>query len=218
ERAEALAGTLRRVLAGHRSLAHVPVGAAAAFSGVDRAEAERLGIGKLVDLDVCVFKPDLDSAIQDGESRRLLRLFAHAVGSPLENELADRQVAELRGVIHPDVVIQPSAPAAQGSLFTPGTGRPGDDVKVLDRRQEAFAKSLGSGHRVIRGVAGSGKTLVLVHRARLLARLLPSRKILVTCYTRALASLIRSQLADLPNVEVVNLDKLMARAIRAAGD
>lgn len=218
ERADALAATLREVLAGQASLAHVPVGAAAAFSGVDRADAERLGLGKLVDLDVCLFKPDLDSAIGGGEARGLLRPFTRAVGSALDDELTDRQVAELRGIIHPDVVIQASSPATtQGSLFTPGTGPTGDHTKVLDRRQESFAKSLGSGHRVIRGVAGSGKTLVLVHRARLLARLLPSRTVLVTCYTRALASLIRAQLADLPNVEVVNLDKLMARAIGTAG-
>src|SRR5690606_36346426 len=58
--------------------------------------------------------------------------------------------------------------------------------------------------------------LVLVARAKLLARLLPSKRILVTCYTRSLASQLRAELAEFPNIEVVNLDKLMARCIAAA--
>jgi hypothetical protein len=234
ERADALATALREVLDAHDELSGVPVGAAAAFSGADRDEADKLGLGKLVDLDACLFKPDLDAAIGEGEGRRLLQVFTKAAGAVLDDELTERQLSALRGIIHPDVVIAPpassagadrsagaatgSGPAeAQASLFTAGTGRGGDDVKVLDRHQEAFAKSLGNGHRVIRGVAGSGKTLVLVYRARMLARLLPNRKILVTCYTVSLASLLRSQLADLPNVEILNLDKLMARAIGTAG-
>jgi hypothetical protein len=215
ERADALAATLREALTDHATLSGVPVGAATAFSGVDRAEAERLGLDRLVDLDMCLFKPDLDAAIGSAESRGLLRLLTRAVGSVPEEELSDQQVSELRGVIHPDVVI--SRAPTQGALFTKGTGAEGDAIKVLDRRQEAFAKSLGSGHRVIRGVAGSGKTLVLVHRARLMARLLPNRKILVTCFTRSLASLLRELLADQPNVEVVSIGQLMYRVIRNAG-
>ena len=226
ERADELAATLRKALLDHPTLADVPVGTAAVFSGVDRAEAERLGIDRLLDLDACLFKPDLDAAIGDGEGGRLLRLFTHAVraaGPPLAEDLSDRHVAELRGVIHPDVVIsrpgngEAAVAPAPGALFIEGTGAGDDVVKVLDRRQEAFAKSLGHGHRVIRGVAGSGKTLVLVHRARLMARLRPGREILVTCFTRSLASMLRAQLAEHPGVEVVHLDKLMSRAIRGAG-
>ena len=49
----------------------------------------------------------------------------------------------------------------QLTIFRPPAGDE-DIVRVMDRKQEAFAKSLGTGHRIIRGVAGSGKTLVLV--------------------------------------------------------
>lgn len=138
-----------------------------------------------------------------------------------DEELGDQALTHLRGLIHPDTVISrpigDGSSAGQGSLFTPGSGAGTDTIKVMDRRQEALAKSLGSGHRVIRGVAGSGKTLVLVYRARLLARLLPNKRILVTCYTKSLASQLKAQLADAPNVEVVNLDKLMAKALSRAG-
>jgi hypothetical protein len=241
-RADRLAATLRTALDDHPTLAGVPVGAAAVLSGVDRAGAERRGLDGRLDLDVCLFPADLDAAIADGAAGRLLRPLSRAMGTPLAEELSDRQVAELRGVIHPDVLITGPAPSARespagarspnvaGALFIAGTGPGGgaggdvgDDgaggeaVNVLDRRQEAFAKSLGHGHRVIRGVAGSGKTLVLVHRARLLARLRPGERILVTCFTRSLASMLRAQLAELPDVEVVNLDRLMKQAIDGAG-
>jgi hypothetical protein len=240
-RADALAATLRTALVDHPMLSSVPVGAAVAFPGVDRAEAAQLGVDDVLDLDVCLFKPDLDAAVHDGDGGRLLRCCTRAVGvggAPLEEELAAPQVAELRGVIHPDVVITgrrslPAGPPGprDGALLTAGAGKAGgpgesgggageegeDRVEVLDRRQEAFAKSLGNGHRVIRGVAGSGKTLVLVHRARLVARLQPDRRILVTCFTRSLASMLRGQLAEHRNVDVVHLDKLMGRVIRQAG-
>ena len=39
----------------------------------------------------------------------------------------------------------------------------------MDLQQEQLARSLGDGHRVIHGVAGSGKTLILGYRAEQLA-------------------------------------------------
>ena len=215
QRASALAETLRDAVATAPGLADVPVSSIAAFTGIDRKEAERLKLSKTVDLDRCLFKPDLDAAIGDGNGGPLLRVLTRSSSGSMEQELDQESINALRAIIHPDVVI--SASADQGALFTPGTGTGLSDLKVMDRRQEALAKGLGSGHRVIRGVAGSGKTLVLVHRARMLAGLLPNKQILVTCYTKALAGQLRSELADFENIEVVNLDKLMARAIRKAG-
>jgi superfamily I DNA/RNA helicase len=54
-------------------------------------------------------------------------------------------------------------------------------------------------HRVISGGPGSGKTLVLLHRARHLADTLrvPDGRFLVLVYTNALSSFLRASLADL---------------------
>lgn len=70
---------------------------------------------------------------------------------------------------------------------------------VLDRRQEAMATDLGERHRVVRGVAGSGKTLNLAYRARLLARALPQHRALVVCYNRTLAGVLEDRIV-LPTI------------------
>lgn len=45
-----------------------------------------------------------------------------------------------------------------------------DFQRVMDLQQEQLARSLGNGHRVIHGVAGSGKTMILSYRAEYLAK------------------------------------------------
>jgi hypothetical protein len=125
----------------------------------------------------------------------------------------------LRGLIQPETVIDRVARTASPSqltIFRPPEGEE-EIIRVMDRQQEAFAKSLGEGHRIIRGVAGSGKTLILVYRARLLAQLFPQRRFLVTCYTRSLAGQLRALLSEHANVDVIHLDRVMADTIRAAG-
>ncbi|MEQ8264739.1 3'-5' exonuclease [Pseudohaliea sp.] len=70
-----------------------------------------------------------------------------------------------------------------------------DVVKVMDMQQEKLARSLGSGHRVIHGVAGSGKTMILGYRSLYLAEVL-SKPILVVCFNITLAARLRSMLAS----------------------
>jgi len=67
---------------------------------------------------------------------------------------------------------------------------PEDRIKLLDLEQERFARKLGEGHRLIFGVAGSGKTVILIARARFLAMKQPDWKILILCYNRLLRDAI----------------------------
>ncbi|MDE0354585.1 MAG: NERD domain-containing protein [Deltaproteobacteria bacterium] len=68
-----------------------------------------------------------------------------------------------------------------------------DVVKVMDIHQEQLARGLGDGHRVIHGVAGSGKTLVLEFRSEVLAES-PDKPILVLCFNITLAAKLRSHM------------------------
>ena len=68
----------------------------------------------------------------------------------------------------------------------------GDLLQVMDLAQEEIARNLGEGHRVIHGVAGSGKTLILAYRCQYLARTL-QKPILVLVFNRSLAAWLQHQ-------------------------
>jgi superfamily I DNA/RNA helicase len=70
-----------------------------------------------------------------------------------------------------------------------------DIVKLMDIQQEQLARSLGGGHRVIHGVAGSGKTLILGYRCLYLAEAL-HKPILVVCFNITLAARLRSMMME----------------------
>ncbi len=95
------------------------------------------------------------------------------------------QIDRVRWHLFPEIRI----PHKQASLFDSmeeDSQELPDLLKVMDLQQEQLARSLGEGHRVIHGVAGSGKTLILGYRAEHLATVC-TRPILVLCYNRVLA-------------------------------
>lgn len=65
------------------------------------------------------------------------------------------------------------------------------NIRTMDLHQENLGKNIGDKHRLIRGVAGSGKTIVLASRAKMLAKSNPDWKILVLCYAIPLAQKLR---------------------------
>lgn len=104
--------------------------------------------------------------------------------------LTREQVQSLRAAIHPEIVI--------GKLALDETTRNERNLalQVLDVRQERHAQNIGSGHRVLYGVAGSGKTVLLLARARILAQSNPEARILVLCYNRCLADYLKGALSE----------------------
>jgi superfamily I DNA/RNA helicase len=101
-------------------------------------------------------------------------------------KLTPRQVDVFRSVIHPEVVIRST----------------NTDLAVLDLRQERNARAVGEGHRIVYGVAGSGKTVLLIARAKLLAEE-PAKRILVLCYNRLLASHLATATAKHGNIKAM---------------
>jgi hypothetical protein len=70
-----------------------------------------------------------------------------------------------------------------------------DVLQVMDLQQESIARTLGEGHRLVHGPAGSGKTMLLIFRAvQLQAAARPDKPILVLCYNKALADRIDATL------------------------
>lgn len=70
-----------------------------------------------------------------------------------------------------------------------------DIIKIMDIQQEQLARSLGEGHRVIHGVAGSGKTLILLMRCQYLAKQL-GQPVLILCYNIVLAAKLKALIEE----------------------
>lgn len=115
----------------------------------------------------------------------------------------ENQISILRGAIHPEVVINQNDANSEQETESPKNNV---DIKTLDLRQENNARRIGDGHRIIYGVAGSGKTVLLIAKARLLAQEKPDEKILMLCFNVSLASFLRQTLQECENLTVLHFD------------
>ena len=115
---------------------------------------------------------------------RLWGMFPHMMRGVMSLPQLDR----VRWIMFPQVRVQTS-----GNLFDDSDGDDEqadlpDIMRVMDIQQEQLARSLGDGHRVIHGVAGSGKTMILGYRAEYLAKAstASSKPILILCFNEPL--------------------------------
>ena len=101
------------------------------------------------------------------------------------------QLDRVRWIMFPQVRVQP-----QGALFDDSdeSAEMPSIMRVMDIQQEQLARSLGDGHRVIHGVAGSGKTMILGYRAEYLAQASTanSKPILILCFNEPLGVKLHS--------------------------
>lgn len=96
-----------------------------------------------------------------------------------------------------------------------------------EQRRDVDKRWTGSAR--LSGGAGTGKTVVLLHRTRDLARESPSSRIVLTTFTKNLAEMLHESLvqldpavplagtAGLPGVHVTGVDSLAARIVSTAG-
>lgn len=154
---------------------------------------------------------------EDFEPQNLRKALRRILGgkTPALTEEGEKKV---RAVVNPRIVIKDDPRTDQERvLFDPPIlTDPDQAFAVLDRRQERLAMSLGPGYRVIRGVAGSGKTLVLTYRAGYIAEHFPSARVLLLCYNRPLYAALKQEVAGLANVTVRTVDGLAADLIKRA--
>lgn len=95
------------------------------------------------------------------------------------------------------------------------------ELQLMDKEQEKIAHNLSSGHRLFFGVAGSGKTVILIARARYLALKNKDRRILVLCYNKNLAKSIMRKLNPQDydaDIIVINYHKWAKDIIYGAGE
>lgn len=146
---------------------------------------------------------------EDFRPDRLREAFRRVLGGRTR-ALEAEEVRLARAAVNPRIIID--RPAVQERFVFRRPEMSSEEVlRMLDREQERVAEYLGWGYQVLRGVAGSGKTLVLLHRARHLARLFPGWRILVLCFNKALSLEMDRQMDEIDQIEVCTLDSLAYR-------
>lgn len=144
--------------------------------------------------------------------------------------LSGEQLRHIRAVINPTVLIEPEdrpaiildetqeklvlepvveeveeAQAPAETQLALVEEEPQPEAEVLPEEQ-ALAERLGV--RLVRGVAGSGKSLVLIQRAKFLSAAYPDWKLLVMTYNTALNDRLEDELREFPNIRVANFHKV----------
>jgi len=113
-----------------------------------------------------------------------------------------QQVDVLRSIIHPEIILS----YLPSKSLTEEETEKCFDLVVLDRRQENNARKIGEGHCIIYGVAGSGKTVLLISRAKWLHDADPTAKILLLCYNVVLSVYLKHVLKEYPRINVFHFD------------
>ena len=156
---------------------------------ITRAQFDKAELHNAIEPHRVVCQDEMLEAVEpEALQCRLWDMFPYLIGGAMSLPQLDR----VRWIMFPEV-----------RVAVPGTLNLFDDsdeeadlpsiMRVMDIQQEQLARSLGDGHRVIHGVAGSGKTMLLAYRAEHLAKAVSakdataSKPILILCYNEPLA-------------------------------
>jgi hypothetical protein len=171
-----------------------PVGTGAVMSNITEAQAHEEHLYKFLQQPQVAYRDELlewESYSPEMLVQRLRDMFKVYFDFPA---LTVDQVNTIKGCLHPETVIK-EKPAGPDSVADGGDVPEGSTVIIpLDIDQERTARNMKDGHRLISGVAGSGKTLILLARAKVLANRLLDQRILILCFNITLAAHLRSLL------------------------
>ncbi|WP_291018859.1 3'-5' exonuclease [Hydrogenophaga sp.] len=169
----------------HQGKLAFPWGFGVVFTHITRRQFETAGLGEAIEPHLVICSDEMTEAVDvETFQQRLWNMFPHAFGN---KALSLPQIDRVRWIMFPDVRVP-----VQGALFNAADEAAPDlpsIMRVMDIQQEQLARSLGDGHRVIHGVAGSGKTMLLGYRAEHLARAQTAhtKPVLILCYNEPLA-------------------------------
>jgi superfamily I DNA and RNA helicase len=172
----------------------VPWGYGIVLSNITRTQFNSSDLGDVLEPDRVICKDEMtESADAEEFQSRLWRMFtvefSHVLTMP--------EIERIRWHLFPEIRVE----AHQLSLLEGDTEESTitdaipDLVRIMDIQQEQLARSMGEGHRIIHGTAGSGKTMILVYRAQYLASVL-QKPILVLCFNISLAAKLEQLMAE----------------------
>jgi hypothetical protein len=162
----------------------MPWGWGVVLTNITRNQFEEAGLENFIPPHIVLCK---DEMTESADAERFQKALADMFMMPFPCHLTLPQIDRFRWALFPEIRIP-----EQGHMFDAppdperDIARIPDLIRVMDLQQEQLARSLGDGHRVIHGVAGSGKTMILGYRCVELAKRY-AKPILVLCFNKTLA-------------------------------
>ncbi|MDD4911094.1 MAG: 3'-5' exonuclease [Sideroxydans sp.] len=167
-----------------------PFGHGVVFSNITRKQFDGTDLQEVFPPERCIFRDEMTESVDpDAFRERVWNMVSRRIGPALSLPQIDR----VRALLFPEIrVTQIALP-----FDDPAKASPADDrlLAVMDMQQELLARSMGEGHRIVRGVAGSGKTLILAFRAEQIARA-ASRPVLLLSYANGISGRLENAMQD----------------------
>jgi UvrD-like helicase C-terminal domain/Nuclease-related domain/AAA domain len=165
-----------------------PYGYGVVLANITRKAFDSTDLGEVIEPSRVICQDEMYESVEpEAFQARLWAMFQVRFSTTLSMP----QVERIRWHLFPEVRINTGQPTLidEGESEKTVADQIPELLRVMDLQQEQLARSLGDGHRVIHGVAGSGKTLILGYRAERLASAL-QKPVLVLCYNSALSAKI----------------------------
>jgi len=176
-----------------------PYGHGVVFTRLYSKDFVQEGLYSVIEHNLCFTRdeidPDKEGFSEEVLMEKILNIFV--VPFRLKESLSIEDINAIRYHLFPEVRIsaeyKPPVPYQDQLLLSL------HDIKTMDLHQENLAKQIGDKNRLIRGVAGSGKTIILASRAKMLSKQNPDWKILILCYNISLSNAIQQMIHHMLN-------------------
>lgn len=172
----------------HAGQLAIPIGRMTVFPNIRYEDYCDRGIQWLIPYERALFKDDMEAdgeILCDTSGRKFKKRISESFPFRFQG-LKQKEIEKLSFIIWPESRID--IPERKG----PGKIRFQREVMALDDAQSRLALRLKSGHQIIKGPPGSGKTLILGNRCCHLFRYQPKiKRILLVCFNIALVSYLK---------------------------
>jgi hypothetical protein len=178
----------------HHGNVKIPINCGVVFPNINKFDYTKSGLGAVVSEDKIFFWDDLHESsdiCSDKSGKCFQKTISKKFASQFRFSISQKEFHHLRQLIFP--VVRIDLPERENEK---GYASRLERLRVLDHNQEAIARKFDGGHRIIMGPSGSGKSLVLVHKAAFLKQYNPDiHNILFVCYNITLVNYIRRLLS-----------------------